>query len=237
MPVGGSPPAGVSMSTRQTNGLSGPPENDRTTRMTRLVAALAALLLSLAALPAHAAVTITFWSHEFGNHFPHAFFTLRGTPDAGGEPVDLNYGFTPKAISPAILFGPVQGRIDIAKRGYMEGSDAQFSLVLTDAQYADILRLVNEWDETKGDGTYRMNTRNCVHFAQEAARRAGLTRVDFPALMKKPRSFLKAVASANAAQVTIIDRHGKQYLAALEREKRAPEPRAMIATNAPAPVK
>ena len=111
--------------------------------MTRLFAMVAALLLSLTALPAYAAVTITFWSHEFGNHFPHAFFTLRGTPDAGGPPVDLNYGFTPKAISPAILFGPVQGRIDIAKRGYMEGSDAQFSLVLTDAQYASILRPVS----------------------------------------------------------------------------------------------
>jgi hypothetical protein len=197
--------------------------------MTRLLATIAALLLSLAALPAYAAVTITFWSHEFGNHFPHAFFTLRGTPDAGGAPVDLNYGFTPKAISPVILFGPVQGRIDIAKRSYMEGSDAQFSLVLTDAQYASILRLVDEWDEKKGDGTYRMNTRNCVHFTQEAARRAGLTKVDFPDLMKKPRSFLKAVAAANAAKVTIIDRHGKEYLPTLDTIP-------AIASNAPAGV-
>lgn len=203
--------------------------------MTRLVATIAALLLSLAALPAQAAVTITFWSHEFGNHFPHAFFTLRGTPDAGGARVDLNYGFTPKAITPAILFGPVKGRIDIAKRGYMDGSDAQFSLVLTDAQYADVLRLVDEWDETKGDNTYRMNSRNCVHFTQEAARRAGLVQVDFPDLMKKPRSYLKAVAAANAAQITVIDRHGKEYLAALEAEvatqRPAAPPAAMIAPS------
>lgn len=205
--------------------------------MTRLLATIAALLLSLAALPAHAAVTITFWSHEFGNHFPHAFFTLRGTPDAGGKAVDLNYGFTPKAISPAILFGPVAGRLDIAKRSYMEGSDAQFSLVLTDAQYADILRLVDEWDEKKGDGTYRMNTRNCVHFTKEAARRAGLSKLDFPDLMKKPRSFLKAVALANATQVTIIDRHGKEYLPTLEAEPPSLAPTPEIATTAaPAPV-
>jgi hypothetical protein len=183
--------------------------------MSRLFAIVAALVLSLSALPAHAAVVITFWSHELGNHFPHAFFTLRGTPDAGGEPVDLNYGFTPKAISPAILFGPVQGRIDIAKPAYMAGSDAQFSLPLSDAQYAAILRLVDEWDEKKGDGTYRMNTRNCVHFTQEAARRAGLSTLDFPQFMKKPRSFLKAVAQANADRVTVIDRHGKGYLASL----------------------
>lgn len=204
--------------------------------MMRFVATIAALLLSLAALPAQAAVTITFWSHEFGNHFPHAFFTLRGTPDAGGAPVDLNYGFTPKAITPAILFGPVKGRIDIAKRAYMEGSDAQFSLTLTDAQYADILRLVDEWDETKGDNTYRMNTRNCVHFAQEAARRAGLATVAFSALMKKPRSFLKAVAAANAAQVTVINRSGKEHLAMLEAAERTASTKATVAPRAPAAV-
>lgn len=199
--------------------------------MKRLINLLAALLLSFAALPAQAAIVITFWSHELGNHFPHAFFTLRGTPDAGGPAVDLNYGFTPKAISPAILFGPVQGRLDIAKPSYMERSDAQFSLVLTDQQYADILRLVDEWDETKGDGTYRMNSRNCVHFTQEAARRAGLAKIDFPVLMKKPRSYLKAVAAANAAQVTVIDKHGKEYLATLE-----PIERPIVATSTPAAV-
>ncbi|MDF2494301.1 hypothetical protein [Sphingomonas sp.] len=202
--------------------------------MTRLAAAAFALLLSLTALPAHAQVVITFWSHEFGNHFPHAFFTLRGTPEAGGEAVDLNYGFTPKAVTPAILFGPVAGRIDIAKRSYMEGSDAQFLLVLTDAQYASILKLVDEWDDKKGDGTYRMNTRNCVHFTQEAARRAGLVSLDFPDLMKKPRSFLKAVAKANAAQVTLIDRHGKEYLAALDAQSPAAPATALPTVAAPA---
>lgn len=183
--------------------------------MTRALALIASLLISIAALPAHAAITITFWSHELGNHFPHAFFTLRGTPDAGGPAVDLNYGFTAKTISPAILLGPVAGRIDIAKRSYMERSDAQFSLVISDAQYAAILRLVDEWDDKKGDGTYRMNVRNCVHFTQEAARRAGILNVDFPRLMKKPRSYLKAVAAANATHVTIIDRGGREYLASL----------------------
>lgn len=183
--------------------------------VSRILASLSALLLLIVAIPAQAAVTITFWSHEFGNHFPHAFFTLRGIPDAGGAPVDLNYGFTPQAITPAILWGPVKGRIDIAKPAYMNGSDAQFALVLTDAQYASIRALVDEWDAVKGDPTYRMNARNCVHFVAEAARRAGLRTLIFPKLMKKPRSYLKALAAANAAQVTVIDRHGKDYLATL----------------------
>jgi hypothetical protein len=181
--------------------------------MNRLLASVAALLLLVSALPARAAVTITFWSHELGNSFPHAFFTLRGVPDAGGPAVDRDWGFSPDTIGPAILFGPVKGVIEQAKPAYLRGSDAQFSLVLTDAQYAAVLALIEEWGIT-GDSTYRLETRNCVHFVQEAARRAGLTTVDFPKLMKKPRSYLKAVAAANP-QVTVIDRHGKQYLATL----------------------
>lgn len=183
--------------------------------MPRFLAPLAAVLLLFAALPARAAVTIAFWSHEFGNGFPHAFFTLRGVPDAGGAVVDLTYGFTPKTISPAILFGTVPGRIDIAKPGYMANSDVQFSVVLSDAQYGDILQLVAQWSPETGDPRYRMNTRNCVHFVQEAARRAGLAQTVFPGLMKKPRSYLKAIAAANAERVTLIGRRGRDYLKAL----------------------
>ena len=71
------------------------------------------------ALPAQAAVTITFWSHELGNSFPHAFFTLRGVADSGGDPVDANFGFTAKSLTPALLFGPVAGKLDIATPFYI----------------------------------------------------------------------------------------------------------------------
>lgn len=165
------------------------------------------------ALPAQAAVTITFWSHEFGNDFPHAFFMLRGVPDAGGPPVEINYGYTAATITPAILFGRVPARIDVAKPGYMRGSDAQFSMTLTDAQYREMLSLVAEWAHPDVD--YDLNTRNCVHFVKEAARRLGLSGVDHPRLMKKPRSYVKAVAAANAGRVTVIGQGGKDYLASL----------------------
>lgn len=181
----------------------------------RWLAGLGALLLSLAAWPAQAAVTITFWSHDFGNYFPHAFFTLRGTPDAGGEAVDGSYGFTARSITPALLFGNVGGRVEGAKRFYMEGSHARFAVTLTDAQYQHILSLVREWGEKTGNSTYNLNRRNCVHFVQEAARRAGLARVDFPKLMKKPGSYLKAVEGANPTQVAVIERMGKEHLASL----------------------
>ena len=177
---------------------------------------LLALLLSLVtALPAHAAVTITFWSHELGNSFPHAFFTLRGVPDAGGAPVDLNYGFTARSLTPAILMGPVAGKLDIAKPGYMAGSTAQFLVVLSDAQYADIVALVRLWGGTGEENRYKLGTHNCVHFVQEAARRAGLSDLERPRLMKKPRSYLKSIAEANAGKVTIIAKQGRDYLPTL----------------------
>ncbi|MCP3735674.1 hypothetical protein M9979_12400 [Sphingomonas sp. RP10(2022)] len=180
-----------------------------------LLATLLLLGSMFGAAPAWAAVTITFWSHELGNNFPHAFFTLRGVPDAGGAPVDVNYGFTAKSVSPKILMGTVAGRLDISKPHYIDGSDAQFSVVLSDAQYNAVLALVAAWDEKTGDGHYNLNTRNCVHFVQEAARIAGLDGIDHPELMKKPRSYLKAVAAANAGRVTVVAMHGKAYLASL----------------------
>ena len=173
------------------------------------------LLLALAAWPAQAAVTITFWSRDFGNYFPHAFFMLRGVPDAGGPAVDASYGFTAKSVTPALLFGNVSGRVERPRRGYMEGSHVRFSRTLTDAQYAAILALVTEWDEKTGDATYNLGKRNCVTFVREAARRSGLAAVDFPRLMKKPSSFLRAVAGANPGAVTMIDARGKTYLATL----------------------
>jgi hypothetical protein len=179
----------------------------------RALAALAAGLLTLAASPAQAAVTMTFWSRDFGDYFPHAFFRLRGTLDAGGAPVDASYGFTARSVTPAILFGNVAGRIERPKLGYMQGSKVRFAVTLSDAQYGAVLALVREWDATTGDSTYNLGKRNCVTFVREAARRAGLTTVDFPKLMKKPTSFLRAVAAANPAQVRVIEQDGKTYLA------------------------
>jgi len=183
----------------------------------RTILALAAafFLWSFAAGPAQAAVTITFWSHELGNSFPHAFFTLRGIPDAGGAPVDTNVGFTAKSVSPALLMGPVAGKLDIAKPGYVAGSDAQFSVIMSDVQYEAVLRLVDAWSEGKPDSVYRLADHNCVTFVKEAARIVGLTGLDQPKLMKKPRSYLKAVQVENAGRVTLLGLHGKAYLASL----------------------
>lgn len=179
-------------------------------RPIRIVLAIAALWI---ATPARAQVTIVFWSQELGSNFPHAFFTLKGTPEAGGEAVDTGYGFTAKALTPAILWGTVGGMVEVPKHGYIMKSNAHFSLQLTDAQYASIRSLAVEWSDA-GDSHYNLNRRNCVHFVAEAARRAGLTVVEPPKLMKKPRSFLQSVARDNAAQVAVIEKPAKVFLAA-----------------------
>lgn len=172
----------------------------------------AAALWASSIVPAYAAVTITFWSHELGNSFPHAFLTLRGTPDSGGPAVDSAFGFTAKTVSPALLFGPVAGKIDVPHRSYVSGSDAQFSVTMTDAQYRDVLRLVDACSEGKPDGVYRLSHHNCVTFVKEAARRVGLVGLDKPGLMKKPRSYLKAIQLENAGRVTALGMHGKTWL-------------------------
>lgn len=183
--------------------------------MQRLLGTFSALLLLVTALPAQATVTITFWNRDFGNYFPHAFFTLRGTPDRGGPAVDGSYGFTAQSVSPALLFGNVKGRVETPKLTYMEGSHARFAVTLTDAQYDAILRLIAGWSEKTGDSTYNLGKRNCVHFVREALRTSGLEGLDHPKLMKKPTSFLSAVESANAGHVIVIDKIGKEYLASL----------------------
>ena len=165
--------------------------------------------------------------------FPYDFFSLRGIPDAGGPPVDANYGFTAKSVSPALLMGMVKGRLDISKPFYIATSDAQFSYVMTDAQYTDILALITAWDEKTGDARYDLNDRNCVHFVKEAARRIGLVGLEQRPLMKKPRSLLKAVARANQGRVTVIGRHGKAYLASLPPLATATPGKGATATTTP----
>lgn len=180
-----------------------------------ILRALALLLLALGSVvPAQAAVTITFWSQEFGQNFPHAFFTFSGAPDAGGPSINESYGFTAKAITPALLMGSVGGMIDRPKPSYIAKSNAHFSVVLSDAQYAAVRSLIDEWG-ANGDSHYNLNRRNCVHFVAEAARRSGLTVTEPKALMKKPRSFIQSVEHANVGRVTVIELPAKAYFATL----------------------
>lgn len=158
---------------------------------------IALLLLLGFAGQALAAVEIAFYSRELGgNNFPHAFVTLKGTVDSTGEAVDASYGFTAKAVTPAILLGSVAGEVVVEGERQVARSDRQFALVLTDAQYRAVMAVVEEW-RNRRQPSYNLNRRNCVHFVGELARAAGLRVEAERRLMRRPRSFLQHVRSLN----------------------------------------
>jgi hypothetical protein len=155
-----------------------------------------AAIFSLLSAPAHAEVMATFYSHDFGDHFPHALVKLKGTVDSTGEVVDTNYGFTAVNTTPAILWGPVKGMIESKDAKYIADSDAHFTLKLSDSDYVRLMALVEEWRTIPGK-SYRLNSRNCVHFAMEAAALLGLNVNRQSKFFKKPKSFLLEVMKLN----------------------------------------
>lgn len=156
-----------------------------------------ALLCSLLfATPASAEVSATFYSHDFGDHFPHALVKLKGMVDSTGEVVDTNYGFTAVNVSPAILMGSVKGMIETKDAKYISKSNAHFTLKLSDAQYAQLVALVAQWRTMPGK-SYNLNNRNCVHFAMEAAALLGLNVNRQSKFFKKPKSFILEVMKLN----------------------------------------
>jgi hypothetical protein len=142
-----------------------------------------------------AEVIVSFYSHDFGSRFPHAFFTMKGTLDRGGA-IDANFGFTAKSVTPAILMGSVAGEVEDMTPEYIAKSDRQFSVKVSDAQYDALMALVAKWKAIPGK-SYNLNKRNCVHFVGEAARVVGLDVVFDPKLMKKPKGFLLAIMDRN----------------------------------------
>lgn len=163
-----------------------------------LILALAILLC--AAGQAAAAVELTFYSRDVKVRFPHAFVTLRGTLDATGEVVDANYGFTPQHVSPAVLMGPVGGKVVSVDPPYVTLSTRHFAVVLTDAQYRAVIGEVDAWRE-RAQPNYSLESRNCVFFVGALAAAAGLDGAPEAGLMKKPRSFLERLRDRNQALI------------------------------------
>lgn len=166
------------------------------TRGLRLFLLSLLLLCAGVAAPARAEVVVSFYSHDFGDRFPHAFIVLKGTVDATGEAVDANYGFTATSVSPAILLGSVKGKVESSKPDYIAKSDRQFDVTVDDATYARVLAKVDEW-RTREQPSYSLNKRNCVHFVMELAEVVGLTVNRKSKLFKKPKSFLIEVKGLN----------------------------------------
>ena len=152
------------------------------------------LALFLLPTPAAAQVVLSFYSHELGSSFPHAFVVLKGK--AEGRDVDTNFGFTAKTLTPAILMGSVRGVVETSKPSYIASSDRQFSVQIDDRKYQDVLAVVERW-RTRPGKSYNLNKSNCIHFVGEIAQAVGLKVVFEKALIKKPRSFLLSLVSLN----------------------------------------
>ncbi len=160
----------------------------------------AAFLFFLAPVQAVAAVEISFYSHEFGSNFPHAFVTLTGTLDRTGEKIQGNYGFTATHVTPAILLGSVQGEVfsrDPQKDAqYMAASDRHFSFTLSDAEYDAVMARIAKWQALK-QPSYNLNRQNCVFFVADVAAGLGMTADTPKGLMKKPRSYTEFLTRSN----------------------------------------
>ncbi len=164
--------------------------------MLQLFKSIMLTLFVMIAAPAHADVTITFYSHELGSSFPHAFFSLKGQVDATGEQVDTSYGFTAVRTSPAILMGSVIGAVQTPKAKYIANSNPHFSVRLNDEEYAKVMGIVTKWRNIPGK-SYNLNNRNCVHFAMETAAILGLSINRKSKFFKKPRSFMNELMALN----------------------------------------
>lgn len=160
-----------------------------------LTLALAIFFSQFSAI-AQAEVVATFYSHDFGDHFPHAFVKLKGTVDSTGKAVDTNYGFTAVSVSPAILMGSVKGMIETKDAKYIASSNPHFSVRLSDAEYAKFMAFVDKWRNLPGK-SYSLGKRNCVHFAMEAAALLGLSVNRQSKFFKKPKSFILETMKLN----------------------------------------
>lgn len=149
---------------------------------------------------AQAQVTITFYSHELGSQFPHAFATLKGKVESTGENVDTNVGFTAVSTGPSILFGWVEGKTSVLKPKYIESSKPHFTYELTDAEYRAVMAVTEKW-RTRKQKSYNLNEANCVHFIAEVATAAGLKINPKSKFFKKPTSFLKEVTTLSRARL------------------------------------
>lgn len=166
--------------------------------MRRLRLFLFFMLLGLGSA-ANAAVEIAFYSKDLASSFPHAYVRLTGA-DSTGRPFDVNYGFTPVRLSPAILFGAVDGKVESVGPEYVARSDRHFAFELTPDEYRKVVAIVESWRDSP-QPSYRLGERNCVHFVAEVANALGLSAPVVPKLMKKPKSYLEMVTRRNSAVI------------------------------------
>jgi hypothetical protein len=78
----------------------------------------------------------------------------------------------------------------------MAASKKLWTVTVSDAAYPRLKALVVRYSIKPGS-IYRMNERNCVHFVAEAANVIGMRLPDGKGMMKRPTSYMMAIAAAN----------------------------------------
>lgn len=166
--------------------------------MGRLLRSVVALLALLFAQALSAEVQLSFHSFNgsvlFGR-YPHSFIVMQGAL-ADGTPIDENYGFSARNISPAILSGPVFSEIMVEKQNYIASTNRHFTVAIDDATYWRVRAEVDRWRNAPGK-FYNLETNNCIHFVGAIARIAGI-KVDFPSdMLRRPKKWLNHIAALN----------------------------------------
>jgi|TARA_R110001606_G_scaffold88649_2_gene199626 hypothetical protein len=160
------------------------------------IAGLVALLFVASfSVTARAEVTVTFYSHDFGKNFPHAFFVAKGELE-DGKKVDTAFGFTAINVSPGILFGSVKGHVKAPSADYIASSNPHFTVKIDDGKYRKLMAVVKKWQAIP-QKSYSLNKRNCVHFINDVIKTLDLKTNLKTANWKKPRSFMEEVMKLN----------------------------------------
>ncbi len=161
---------------------------------------IAALLLTLAAGPAWAEVTLTFYAHPGARIrggellFPHAFVHAIGTLDDTGEAVDWAAGFTARNPGPQLLFARGTGVVLEPDPRYVGEGRPYLTLTVADEVYRALRERADWWNGREGS-VYELRRRNCITFVADLARLAGLRTAEEPSM--KPGAFLEATAALN----------------------------------------
>lgn len=153
------------------------------------------LMMACFSVTARAEVAVTFYSHDFGKNFPHAFFVAKGEL-ADGKKVDTAFGFTAINVSPSILFGSVKGHVKAPPPDYIASSNSHFTVKVDDRKYRELMVVVQKWQAIP-QKSYSLNKRNCVHFINDAIKVLDLRTNLKTANWKKPRSFMEEVMRLN----------------------------------------
>lgn len=167
--------------------------------------------------PARADVDVTFYSHDFGDSFPHAFFTIKGSLN-DGQLIDTSYGFTAVKISPAILWKSVTGAVQTPKDKYIDKSNPHFKVTINDEDYAKLMVIVKKWEDIE-QKSYSLKKRNCVHFASEAIAALGYKFNEKTKYWRKPKRFMLEVLELNPTLVVIDYKKVKEEIKAANKEK------------------